>query len=650
MIHPPLDDLVAEPPSPEVAAHLRRCPRCRIDVRLHHAAAVPITDAAERDTAAQTLTLARSELSADAAAVLSGAGTALAQGQVAGAWVVEGSIGTGATATVYRVRHASTGQIRALKLMAPASDGVRRRIAREAIAQAALQHPNVVAVHEVIPLGSRTALLLDYVPGPSLRTLILDGALDLPAALQIGRDVLDGVAAAHALGFVHRDLKPANVLVSLHDATTLCARVADFGAAKDTAADATRLTRTGAVIGTPAYMAPEQIDDSAHVDASADVFALGAMLYELVTNRRPFRGDTIAALFDAIRTGAYPPLPSTLPSGTARAITSALVVDRQDRAPLEAVRAAWAEAAADHPTVSAAVLTRLGQLSPHDPTEAPPTLPPRSGALFGRSEEIARALHALTTHRHVAIAGAPGSGRTTLAHEVARRAAPAFPGGVKTGWPEGEAAPGSLVVLEEADPTAIAERLRADPHLCVLTTAILEPPPHPDDRALVPLGDLSPDAALALIRDRIRDTTTGSIRPNIDDPHLEAIVATIGGNPLALELAATRLGQAAPDRVLSALTGDGDPLHRCIARSWEALERDERTALLATLALPAPWTAADLARATDADELDVEDWVDALVAAGLARSHRSGTDVAFSVPGAVSAWLKAQPRSSGGGT
>jgi serine/threonine-protein kinase len=188
---------------------------------------------------------------------------------------------------VYRVRQVGANRTVALKMVLSGDHAGPAEVARfkaEAEAVARLQHPNVVAVYEVGEHAGRPFFSMEFCPGGSLaasRQLLPRAAAEMVAK------VARGVAAAHAAGIVHRDLKPHNVLLTADGEP----KVSDFGLAKrvDTGAG---LTATGAVLGTPSYMAPEQAAGRKDVGPAADVYALGAILYELLTGRPPFHGPT----------------------------------------------------------------------------------------------------------------------------------------------------------------------------------------------------------------------------------------------------------------------------------------------------------------------------------------------------------------------
>ena len=257
---------------------------------------------------------------------------------VEGRYVVESLIGHGGMAEVYRVRHVHLDTLHALKVLTVSSSSIRRRLMQEGRVQAALQHPNIVSVTDVVVVDSAPGLVMEYIRGPALDDCVEELPLtsDQIDALAVG--VLEGVAAAHALDLIHRDLKPANIMLAVtHDA--IVPKVADFGLVKLLAGDGKDFdskTRSGSTMGTPAYMAPEQIRDSKNVDARADVWSLGAILFELVTGRRAFDGDDVLDLFMKVAAGerqAVTAVRDDLPERWVKAIEGALTVGGVLRAP-----------------------------------------------------------------------------------------------------------------------------------------------------------------------------------------------------------------------------------------------------------------------------------------------------------------------------
>src|SRR5262249_14993143 len=194
---------------------------------------------------------------------------------------------------VFRARHLRLNRPVALKMLLGGADAEPRekqRFQREAEAVAGLRHPNVVQIHDIGDVDGRPYFTMELVEGGSLARQL--AAAPQPAAPAAARaaTLAGAVQAAHACGIVHRDLKPANVLLT-PDGTP---KVSDFGLARRLGDAA--LTQTGVALGTPSYMAPEQArGQSSAVGPAVDVYALGAILYELLTGRPPFRAETGAA-------------------------------------------------------------------------------------------------------------------------------------------------------------------------------------------------------------------------------------------------------------------------------------------------------------------------------------------------------------------
>ncbi|TQM70115.1 serine/threonine-protein kinase [Actinomadura hallensis] len=222
-----------------------------------------------------------------------------------GRYRIESRIARGGMATVYLARDMRLDRVVAIKVMhaglASDEDFVARFIG-EAKAAAALSHPNVVAVYDQRTDGEHVFLVMEYVAGRTLRdALNALGRLGPRAALEIMMPVLAALGAAHRAGLVHRDVKPENVLIT-EDGQV---KVADFGLAR--AETASKMTKTGVIIGTVGYLSPEQVL-SGTADARSDVYAAGVMLYELITGELPHRGDTpLAVAYKHVNETVPPP-------------------------------------------------------------------------------------------------------------------------------------------------------------------------------------------------------------------------------------------------------------------------------------------------------------------------------------------------------
>ena len=240
---------------------------------------------------------------------------------------------------VYRATDTRLGRDVALKVISgemAASPERLDRFRREAKALAAIDHPNIVTVFSVEESAGLHFLTMQLVDGQPLDRIIPEAGLPLDRLLEIAAAVADALAAAHDKGIVHRDLKPANVMVSAEGRV----RVLDFGLAKDlgphAAGEATMTagqTAYGVVMGTPAYMSPEQIAGRA-VDHRSDLFSLGVLLYEMASGKRPFAGSSSIELASSILRDTPPPVTdvrSDLPAELARLVRRLLEKDPRDR-------------------------------------------------------------------------------------------------------------------------------------------------------------------------------------------------------------------------------------------------------------------------------------------------------------------------------
>ncbi len=197
-------------------------------------------------------------------------------------------IGRGGMGLVYKARQAKLDRLVALKIMAPDlanQPAFAERFLREAQALARLSHPNVVAVHDFGERNGMYFLLMEYIDGHHLRDLLEQRKLEPSDALRLVPDICAGLQYAHEEGIVHRDIKPENILVDRHGR----AKIADFGLVRvmGQEEDDWRLTRASQVMGTPQYMAPEQLNRPRDVDHRADIYSLGVVLYEMLTAELP---------------------------------------------------------------------------------------------------------------------------------------------------------------------------------------------------------------------------------------------------------------------------------------------------------------------------------------------------------------------------
>ena len=256
-------------------------------------------------------------------------------GDEVGPYTVVDRLGAGGMGEVYRARDTRLGREVALKQLSDrtsGSDVARRRVLREARAAAALSHPNIATIYDVLETPGGLVIVMEYVPGETLASRLRRGALPLDEALAYAVQIADALADAHAHGIIHRDLKPANI----HLTPDGKAKILDFGIARsvDEAGDATA-TMTGGpqIVGTPAYMAPEQLAGG-RGDQRTDVYGLGLVLFEMLSGQRPFQRAGVAAHALAVLDGHAPQVRSLaphVPALVSDAVARALARDPDDR-------------------------------------------------------------------------------------------------------------------------------------------------------------------------------------------------------------------------------------------------------------------------------------------------------------------------------
>jgi serine/threonine-protein kinase len=237
---------------------------------------------------------------------------------LAGRYRLEHPLGHGGMATVHLAHDEELNRPVAVKLLAEdvaGDEALRKRFLREARLAARLSHPNVVSVYDAGEAeDGRPFFVMEHVPGTTLAEL---GQIAPERAVELAIQACHGLGHAHAAGLVHRDVKPQNLLLR-EDGTV---KVADFGIAR--AAETTALTQVGTVLGTAAYLSPEQALGE-EVTAAADVYALGAVLYELLTGRPPYESDSLADLAAKQSSGQIVPV-SELAQGVPRRVENAVM-------------------------------------------------------------------------------------------------------------------------------------------------------------------------------------------------------------------------------------------------------------------------------------------------------------------------------------
>ena len=215
-----------------------------------------------------------------------------------GHYEIQEVIGRGAFGTVMKAFDEKLHRVVAIKVLAPemaATSPTRKRFLREARSSAAVRHENVVSIYAVedepIPY-----LVMEYIPGETLQQRLEEtGPLDVQSVLRLGKQIADGLAAAHAEQLIHRDVKPANILLetSINDHV----KITDFGLART--ADDASMTQSGIIAGTPLYMAPEQALGQ-KLDTRADLFSFGSVLYQMLSGRPPFRAPSTVAVLKRV--------------------------------------------------------------------------------------------------------------------------------------------------------------------------------------------------------------------------------------------------------------------------------------------------------------------------------------------------------------
>jgi tRNA A-37 threonylcarbamoyl transferase component Bud32 len=240
-------------------------------------------------------------------------------------------LGSGGMGEIYKARDSRLNRIVAVKVLAPGRtrDPLRRRrFIQEAQAASALNHPNIVTIHDILPEGDTQYMVMEHVSGNTLHQMIAAGRLPVPQVLQLAIQMANALAAAHGAGIIHRDFKPANVMVT----GSGLVKILDFGLAKlldpearprssDGDSEATTdqatltqapLTVEGAIMGTVNYMSPEQAE-GLKVDARSDIFSFGAVLYEMVTGQRAFDGDSGISTLSAVLRDEVKPIRELAP-------------------------------------------------------------------------------------------------------------------------------------------------------------------------------------------------------------------------------------------------------------------------------------------------------------------------------------------------
>ena len=604
-------------------------------------------------------------------------------GRRIGRFVVERALGAGGMGAVYAARDEVLDRLVALKVLPSAHEGDperRTRLLREARSAAALSHANVATVYEAGEGEGIVFLAMELVTGESLSSRLSRGALSLDALIDVGEGIARGLACAHAAGVVHRDLKPANVMLT-DDGTP---KLVDFGLARapDRAAPSVgRESFTGTVVGTPGYMAPEQLRGEA-TDARTDLFALGVLLHELWAGRPPFGDSGLTAMaltlyeeppaIDAERSGAPPALVELVAQllqkdAGARPSSSSEVARR-----LASMRGSVTA------SPSAPALTHRREregVSPTIEVVRASRRPPESiTTVLGREEDLASIERVLASGaRLLTITGSPGIGKSVVAHELSERlrARGVRVTSVALG-PEaradeldaalllalrGESATAKLtdlIALEEgvifldggeASAAELAQRLRG--WLAASRARFVTSRRNViglDDEVVVTVGPLPSLAARELFVARARRVRPLDPTLTEDLSAIDTIVALLDGSPLAIGLAASRIGLLSPTEIVSRLrtsddarlalltdrkaTGSAASLREAIAWSFTLLSRDDARVLARLSLFEGSFTTEQAERVASltGESLSVLDAIEAAHSASLLRasSDREG--------------------------
>jgi len=519
----------------------------------------------------------------------------LAPGTKLGPYEIVGALGAGGMGEVYRARDARLNRIVAIKILPEAlatADEHLHRFEREARSASALNHPNIVTIHEMGRDGSTHYIAMELVEGATVRDLLKAGPVPIRQAIDIAAQIAEGLAKAHESGIAHRDIKPGNLMITADGFV----KILDFGLAKLVPAGeelsqlhtrASSDTRSGVILGTPEYMSPEQASGLSF-DFRSDQFSLGLVLYEMVTGKRAFRRATAAETLVAILREQPDPIAALVPDAPAPlawAIERCLAKEPEKRY----------ASTRDLAHELAAIRDRFVEKVLRHPESRQSNIPVQRTGFVGREKEIEAAKELLLRPdvRLVTVTGPGGIGKTRLGLEIAAAVADRFLGGIHfvplsavndsglllsvivqaLGLREaGGQSPFELLKKHLQDPSrpavlflldnfehllqaapTIADLLAMGPNLKILVTSRaalhvygehefpVPPLAVPDSRSRPSIEGLSKYPAVALFLQR-----AGAAKPDfeLNPENASAIIeicSRLDGLPLAIELAAARV-------------------------------------------------------------------------------------------------------------
>lgn len=530
---------------------------------------------------------------------------ALTPGSKLGPYEIIGPLGAGGMGEVYRARDPRLDRYVAIKILPAALSADHDRLHRfeqEARSASALNHPNIITIHELGQDGPIHYIAMELVEGKTLRVLLGPGLLSMKRAIEIAAQVAEGLAKAHAAGIAHRDLKPENLMIS-HDGFV---KILDFGLAKvvptgarsDSSPTSGFETESGVLVGTVGYMSPEQVGGEG-LDFRSDQFSFGCVLYEMVTGKRAFERKTVAETLVAVLREAHEPIGMQnreAPAPLCWAIERCLAKEPDKRY----------ISTRDLALELAAIRDRFSEKPGKQVEARAANLPEQRTGFVGREKEVAAAKELLLRQdvRLVTVTGPGGIGKTRLAVEVASGLLDYFSGGAHFVPLSSLRDPGLMVSaivqalgireaggqspieilkkdlhsahrpmllvldnfehLMQAAPT-VAELLATGPNLKIMVTSRaalhvygehefpVPPLALPDARSLPSVEVLSRCPAVALFVQRAVAAKPDFELNRENAGVVSEICARLDGLPLAIELAAARVKVLSPSSMLTRL-------------------------------------------------------------------------------------------------